>query len=254
MSVLRQGIQDRTISALLATQLSAAPMFISGQEQLIEDITISLQDASRFLFRRRIRTATKSFMVLSPAGRDRFRLREADSTDTVSMVNALQPPSEAPTLALASDQGKRLKLTAPTTILEEARAQKLDTALVVSRLSAGEVIRQLEDFEEPGEELRHKEPQPSLTVNEIVKRNGKPIQISIWDGSDWKTAARNVTYSQIVEKVRYYMYKVKGVRPYDWEGTRLAVEECFQGAQNDSPPTLYLCLPEQASSVFPANL
>ena len=125
-------------------------------------------------------------MVLSPAGRDRFRVHKADPTDTVSMVNALQLPSEAPTLtiALASDQGKRLKIAAPTTILEKARAQKINMALVVSRLNAGVVIRQLEDFEEPGEELRHKQPQPSLTVNEIVRRNGKPIQISIWDGSN----------------------------------------------------------------------
>jgi hypothetical protein len=252
MSVLRQEIQDRTISALKS---SAAPMVIS-EEKLIEDITISLQDASRLIFRRQIRTAARSFIVLSPAGRDRFRAHKADPTDTVSMVNALQLPSEAPTitLALASDQGKRLKLAAPTTILEEARAQKLDVALVVSRLNAGEVIRQLEDFEEPGEELRHKEPQPSLTVDELKKRNGKPIQISIWDGSNWKIAARNVTYSQTEEKVRYYMYRVKGVRPYDWDGTRLAVEECFHGAQDDSPPTLYLCPPEQASFVFPTNL
>jgi len=252
-SVLRQEIQDRTISALLATEPSAAPLFISGQEQLIDDITISLQDASRFLFRRQTRTA-RSFMVFSPAGGDRFRVDNADPTDPVSMANALQLLSKTPTLALASDQGKRLKLTSPTTILEEARAQKLDTALVVARPNAGEVIRQLEDFEEPDEELHHKERPPSLTVDEMVQRDGKPIQISIWDGTDWKTAVRNVTYSQTEGKVRYYMYRVKGVRPYDWEGTRLAVEECFHGAQDDSPPTVYLCLPEQASSVFPVDI
>ncbi len=194
--------------------------------------------------------------MFSPAGRDRFRVHKADPTDTVSMVNALQLQSEAPTitLAVASDQGKRIKLAAPTTILEDARAQKLDMALVVSRLDAGEVIRQLEDFEEPGEELRHKEPQPSLTVDGLKKRNGKPIQISILVEGDWKTAARNVTYSQTEEKVRYYMYRVKGVRPYDWDGNLLAVEEWFHGAQDDSPPTLYLCLPEQAPFVFPTNL
>ena len=190
--------------------------------------------------------------MFSPAGRDRFRVHKADPTDTVSMVNALQLPSKAPAIAvaLASDQGKRLKLAAPTTILEEARAQKIDVAVVVPRLNAGEVIRQLEDFEEPGEELRHKEPQPSLTVNEIVRRNGKPIQISIWDGSNWKTAARNVTYSKTEERVRFYMFKNKGVCPYDCEGTRLDVEDCFRGAQMDSPPTLYLCLLEQASSAL----
>jgi hypothetical protein len=48
------------------------------------------------------------------------------------------------------------------------------------------------------------------------------------------------------------MLKVKGVRPYDYEGTRLNVEDCFRGAQKDSPPTLYLCLPEQAISAISA--
>lgn len=42
MSVLRQEIQDRTISALQAGKSSTAPMVVSGQEQLIKDITISL--------------------------------------------------------------------------------------------------------------------------------------------------------------------------------------------------------------------
>jgi Protein of unknown function (DUF3723) len=239
------------ISPLLAPQPSAEPIFVFGQET--HDRTISLQDASRVLFRRRVKT-TSRFMVLSPAQKGRFRVCEANSTDTVSMVNALQLPSEAPTLALASDRGKRLKLTAPTTILEGARAQRLDTALVVSKQNAGEVIRQLEDSEELGEELPHKEPQPSLTVNEIVKRNGKPIEIVIWDEGEWKMAEKNVTYHQTEERVGYYMLRVQGVRPYDWEGTGLAVEDCFHGAQNDCPPTLYLCLPEQASSVFPIEL
>jgi hypothetical protein len=260
-AVFSQEAQSGTVSALASAQpaaatisASATPLLIFGQERLIEDITISLQDASRLMFRRQTRTAARSFMVLSLAGRDHFRVRKADPTDTASMVNALQLQSKAPTitLAVASDQGKRIKLAAPTTILEKARAQKLDIAVVVPRLDAGEVIRRLEDFEEPGEELRHKEPQPSLTVNEIVKRNGRPIQISIWDGSNWKIAATNVTYSLTEEKVRFYMLKVKGVRPYDYEGTRLNVEDCFRGAQKDSPPTLYLCLPEQAISAISA--
>jgi hypothetical protein len=183
MFVLSQKIQNRTIFALLATKPSAAPMFISGQEQLIKDITIFLQNASCFIFRRRIRTATKSFVVLSYTSKDRFRIYKADLTNSVSMVNTLQLPSEALTLALASNQGKQLKLTAPTTILEKACAQKLDTALVVLRLNAGEVIRQLENVKknskEPGKELLHKEPQPSLTLQQIIKRDGKPVQISI---------------------------------------------------------------------------
>jgi hypothetical protein len=263
VSALRQTVQDRT-------QPSTTPLLVFGQERLIQDITISLKDASQFLFHRRIRTATKSFMVISPAGRDRFRLHKADSTNTASMVNALQLPSEVPTLALAIDQGKRLKLTAPTTILEEARAQRLDTALVVSKQNAGEVIRQLESFKEPGEgskqnpgklirqsegfeepdeELRHKAPQLALTSNELANRKGKPILIKIWDENTWKDAFKNVTYDQTVAKVRLLMSKVKGVRPYDYEGNRLAIEDCFHGAQKDA---LYLCHPAQIRSAIDA--
>jgi hypothetical protein len=193
--------------------------------------------------------------VLSSAGEDRFRVCEVNSTDTVSMVNALQMPSEVQTLALANNQGKRLKLAAPITILEEARAQRLDTALVVSKQSAGEVIRQLENFEEDSEEsdeeLLHKEPRPSLTLQEIMDRDGKPFQISILEDGDWKIAERNVTYKAARARVNFYMLKVRGVRPYNVEGDSLALEKCFSGAQRDSPPTLYLCLPGQASSVFP---
>jgi hypothetical protein len=39
--------------------------------------------------------------VLSSAGKDRFRVYKADPTDTVSIVNALQLPSEALTLIIA---------------------------------------------------------------------------------------------------------------------------------------------------------
>jgi hypothetical protein len=106
-----------SVSPPPATQPPAAPMFVFGQE--LQDRTISLQEASRFLFRRQIRTKSRSFIVLSPAGNDCFRIRQADSTDTVSIVNALQLPSEAP--FLTREQGKQLKLTAPTTILEDAR-------------------------------------------------------------------------------------------------------------------------------------
>jgi hypothetical protein len=57
------------------------------------------------------------------------------------MINALQLPSETPSVALARDQGKRLKLNAPAAILNEARSQRLDTALVVSKHNTEEIIR-----------------------------------------------------------------------------------------------------------------
>jgi hypothetical protein len=62
--------------------------------------------------------------VFFSAGKDRFRVCKADLTNTVFMVNALQLPSKALTitLALASDQGKRIKLAAFTTIFKKACA------------------------------------------------------------------------------------------------------------------------------------
>ena len=151
----------------------------------------------------------RSFMVLSPAGKDRFRIRQADPTHTVSMTNALQLQSEAS--FLTRDQGKRLKLTAPKTILEEASAGQLDTALVVSQHNSGELIRQFEDCEEP--ELRHKKPHGIVT--EVVKPNTKPIMIQIWDDGDWKIAEKNVTYDRTKERIRYYLFRNKGLCPFD---------------------------------------
>jgi hypothetical protein len=229
---------------------SAAPLFVFGQEN--QDETISLQDASRFLFRNRTRTTARSFIAFFPVGKDRFRVRQADSTNPASMVKALQLPSEAP--FLIADRGKRLKLTAPTSILEQARSQNLDAALVVSQQNAKELIGRFQDCNKPEEELRHKIPRQIHTGMEMAKFNAKPIVISIWDDGIWKIAERNVTYGQTEEKLGYYMDKYKGLRPFDFEGRQMSIEECFDGAQNDYPPTVYLAHPEEASALFPIEL
>jgi hypothetical protein len=114
-----------------ATLLLPEDMFVFGQG--LQNRTISLQEALRFLFRRRTRGKLRPFRVISPAGNGRFSISQADPTDSVSMVNALQLPSKAP--FLTKEKGKRLKLTASTTILEEARSQRLDTALIMSQYS-----------------------------------------------------------------------------------------------------------------------
>jgi hypothetical protein len=168
------------------------------------------------------------------------------------MVKALQLPSEAP--FLTRDRGKRLKLTAPTRLFEEARSQNLDTALVVSQQNAGELIRQFEGCDEPEEEFRRKIPHQIHTGMEMAKSNAKPILISIWDDGSWKIAQRNVTYGQTEEKLRYYMGKRNGLRPFDFEGRQMPVKECFDGAQNDCPPTVYLARQEEASALFPIEL
>ena len=142
--------------------------------------------------------------MLSPAGRDRFRIRKADSTNAASMVNALQLLSATPSFALARDQGKRLKLNSTATIIDEARSQRLDTALVVSRYDAGEIIRQFEELEELVDELRHKQPYHATGL-ELIKVNGNPIRILIWQDNDWKIADKNVTEAKTEEKIKYHM-------------------------------------------------
>lgn len=51
---------------------------------------------------------------------NRFRKYQADSLDDASMVTALELPSES--RFMARDNNKRLKMTAPTTILDAARS------------------------------------------------------------------------------------------------------------------------------------
>ena len=226
-------------------------MFVFGQG--LQNRTISIQEASRFLFRRRIRGKSRPFRVISPAGNGRFSISQADPTDPVSMVNALQLPSEVP--FLTKEKGKRLKLTAPITILEEARSQRLDTALIVSQHSVRELIRRFEDCEGSEQELQHVDPHRVHTGMELVQYNAaKPIMISIWEDGEWKIEERNVTHNQTEERIRYFTSKYKSLRPYDFEGNSLSIEECFDAAQSDFPPTVYLSTPEQATSLFPIEL
>jgi hypothetical protein len=56
---------------------------------------------------------------------------------------------------------------------------------------------------------------------EVAKFKTKPITISIWESGDWKIAERNVTQGQSEERIRYYLWRYKGHRPYNWEGKEL---------------------------------
>ena len=229
---------------------SAVPPFIFRQEN--QEETISFQDARRFLFRKRVTTKTQLFTTFFPEAHGRFRFRQADPKRPTSMVKALELPSDAS--ILVRDNGKRLKLIAPTRVLEDARAQNLDTALVVSQGDTGDLIRRLEDSDESEEDLPHKAPSYFNTGMEVVKFNAKPIEIQIWDKVKWKIIERNVGYRDTEARIRHYMGKFEGLYPFDLEGRLLSVEECFEGAQNDYPPTVYLAHPEQSSSLFPIEL
>lgn len=126
-----------------------SPMYVFGQQG--REGAISLAQASRFVFSKRRSVKEHTFAVLSPTGNGRFRKRHADSRDKLSMTTALRLPSVS--RFIARDNGKRLKLMAPTTILEEARSERLHAVVAVSHHSVQEMIRRFENYEDPEEEL-----------------------------------------------------------------------------------------------------
>lgn len=125
------------------------PMRLFGQQD--GEAPVSLAQASRFLFSKRTSVKERTFAVLSPTANGSFRKRHADSRDTVSMITALRLPSKS--RFIARDNGKRLKMTAPSTILEEARSERLQAVIAVSQHNVQEMIRRFENYEDPEEEL-----------------------------------------------------------------------------------------------------
>ncbi len=67
------------------------------------------------------------------------------------MTTALRLPSVS--RFIARDNGKRLKLMAPTAILEEARSERLQAVIAVSQHGVQELIRRFENYKDPEEEL-----------------------------------------------------------------------------------------------------
>ena len=105
-----------------------SPMYVFGQQGGEE--AISLAQASRFVFSKQSRFKRRTFAVLSPTGNGRFRKCHTDSHDNLSITTALRLPSAS--RFITRDNSKRLKLIAPTTILEEARSETLQAVIAVS--------------------------------------------------------------------------------------------------------------------------
>ena len=156
---------------------STMSLFIFGQED--RDEIISLQEVKYFLFRKQIKSSRRSFITFLPTRKGRFRVRQTDSIDLVSIVKTLWLSTE--TSFLITDHEKRLKLTTLTRILEKAGLQNLETTLVISQHNIREIIRQFEDSNELKEKLRRKIPLYIQIEIEIVGFNDKPILIAIWD-------------------------------------------------------------------------
>lgn len=100
---------------------------------------VSFTEASRLLFKTRMNEKKRLFTVLSPMAGSKFHKHQADSLDTLSMITALESSSESQ--FVVRDNGKRLKLTAPTKILEDARSEQLHTVLAVRQPNVQKLIR-----------------------------------------------------------------------------------------------------------------
>ena len=124
-------------------------MYVFGQQDREE--SISLAQASRFVFNKQSSVKERKFTVLSPIGNGRFRKRHANPCDKLSMTTALQLSSIS--RFIARDNGKRLKFMAPTSILEEANSEQLQAVVAVSQHNVKELIKQFENYKDPEEEL-----------------------------------------------------------------------------------------------------
>ena len=123
------------------------PMRVFNQQN--HDTSVSLAEASRLLSKTWTGRRKPMFTVLSPLAGNRFRKRQADSRDNASMVAALELPSEP--RFIARDNNKRMKMTAPTAILNAARSEQLQTVLMVKQPNVQALIRRFEDHVEPEE-------------------------------------------------------------------------------------------------------
>lgn len=96
-----------------------------------QEKAVPVTEASQYLFSKETNAKKRSFSVLSPTDEGWFRRREADALDRPSMIKALRLPSGSH--FMARDSGKGLKMTAPATILEEARSGRLNVVLSIPR-------------------------------------------------------------------------------------------------------------------------
>lgn len=236
-------VQD---TAMLPT---AEPLFTLSRG--FQHATVSMNDAKRFIFRKRTKP-TQSFVTFFPEANGRFHFRKACNQDTASMIQAMGLPSQA--AFLIRDNGKRLKLTAPSHILEASRSHNLDAAVVISNGTSSDLIRQLKTFHEP-----EQDPAGHLTLegHDTTLPNGRhrnSITISIWDHGEWKVAELEVSYSSTEQCVQHYLRKFEGFQPFDFDGNQLSTDQYIRGALADFPPTLYLAPLDSAGTLFPLEL
>ncbi len=84
--------------------------------------------------------------MLSLMINNRFHKHQVNSLNKLSMITALKLSSES--RFMTRDNDKRLKLTASTNILEDARSEKLQMMLKIWQLNVQKLIHQFENYEE----------------------------------------------------------------------------------------------------------
>lgn len=107
-----------------------------------EETVISIDQASRILFNEQVDAGHRNFIVLSPTEKGTFRRRHVDHHDKQAMVVALRLPSNSH--FLSREGGKRLKLTDPRTVVEEAHSQQLKAVLIAPEYGLQDLIGRLE--------------------------------------------------------------------------------------------------------------
>jgi len=106
------------------------------------DPTISIAEARRLLFGNDASNELNSFVVLFPAKKDRFHMRCVQSVDRVAMVAALNLSSTSH--YLVAEEGGRLKLMDPKTIVEQAAVQQIKVILMTPQRGSEDIINRLE--------------------------------------------------------------------------------------------------------------
>ena len=120
-------------------------------EQQNQNDVISFTKISRLLFKTRMNKKKHLFTMLSLMIDNRFHKRQVDSLNKLSMITVLELSYES--RFVTRDNDKRLKLTASTNILEDARSEKLQAMLKVRQLNVQKLIRQFENYEESEKKL-----------------------------------------------------------------------------------------------------
>jgi hypothetical protein len=126
--------------------LKLTQMKMSTLEQESGDQLISLEAASKYLFRTRGNKKRRWLNVITPAEENMFRINHIDPTDTGSIHNALGHLSNIS--CLTTDTNKQLRLIAPVVVSSKAAEHGLDTVVIVPQQDQAEIMQKFRKWEQ----------------------------------------------------------------------------------------------------------